>query len=93
MAEMICNTEVGGVLPASAMQQQPQMFTPEELFWSHHQAQLAAAGYGPQVIYSDLYAQQAQQVQPAQQAQHFMFEQRAMQSYAAVPRLQFKCWA
>lgn len=59
------------------------MFTPEELFWSHHQAQLAAAGYGPQVIYSDLYAQQAQQVQPAQQAQHFMFEQRAMQSYAA----------
>ena len=84
MAEMICNTEVGGVLPASAMQQQPQMFTPEELFWLHHQAQLAAAGYGPQVIYSDLYAQQAQ---------HFMFEQRAMQSYAAVPRLQFKCWA
>lgn len=93
MAEVICALKLSCSFPA-AMQQ--RMLTPEEqMYWfaQMQQAQLAAAqaaqaaqvaaGYNPQ-MYGEPYAQQAQ---------HFMFEQPAGQSYATVPRLQLKCRA
>ena len=69
--------------------QQP-LLTPQQqqfLLWQAQEQLAAQAAYGPQAIFWEpTYAQQAQQ------AQQFTYEQPAVQSYATVPRLQFKRW-